>query len=84
MSLEGTALGLVLWVEVEDDPLTLVVCEADGLVFLRVQGKVGRYSSSLDCVCGGCCMGFDAEAARCDLRRGLLQGCGTGSSALLG
>jgi hypothetical protein len=26
VGLAGTALGLVLWVEVEDDPLTLVVC----------------------------------------------------------
>jgi hypothetical protein len=32
------------------------------LVFLRGQGEVGCYSSSLDCVC--CCMGLDAEAAR--------------------
>ena len=34
VGLDGAALGLVLGVEVEDDPLALVVGEADGLVFL--------------------------------------------------
>ena len=31
---DGAAGGLILRVEVEDDPLALVVGEADGLVFL--------------------------------------------------
>jgi hypothetical protein len=41
VGLKSAALGLVLWIEVEDDPLTFVVCEADRLVFLRGQGEVG-------------------------------------------
>ncbi len=63
VGLDGAALGLVLRVEVEDDPLALVVGEADGLVFLRRQGKVGRGGTSLYDVCRGRCMGFDAVAA---------------------
>jgi len=64
VGLDGAALGLVLGVEVEDDPLALVVGEADGLVFLRGQGEVGRGGASLNDVCRGRCMGFDAVAAR--------------------
>ena len=41
MGLDGATLGLVLGVEVEDDPLALVVGEGDGLVFLGGQGEVG-------------------------------------------
>jgi hypothetical protein len=33
MGFKSTIFGLVLWIDVEDDPLTLVVCEADRLVF---------------------------------------------------
>jgi len=62
---DGATLGLVLGVEVEDDPLAFVVGEADGLVFLRGQGEVGRCSSSLCDVCRGRCMGLEAEAAYC-------------------
>jgi len=65
VGLDGAALGLVLGVEVENDPLALEVGEADHLVFLRRQGKVGRRRSGLYCVCGGRCMGLEAEAARC-------------------
>jgi hypothetical protein len=64
VGLDGTAGGLVLGVEVEDDPLAFVVGEADGLIFLRGQGKVGRHGSSLYCVCGRR-MGSEAYAARC-------------------
>jgi len=62
---DGAAGGLVLGVEVEDDPLALVVGEADGLVFLGGQGEVGRGRASLYGVCRGRCMGSDAYAARC-------------------
>ena len=65
MSFDGASGGLVLRVEVEDDPLSFVVGEADGLVFLRGQGEVGRRRSSLYGVCRGRCMGSDAYAARC-------------------
>jgi hypothetical protein len=65
VGLDGAACGLVLRVEVKDDPLALVVAEADGLVFLGGQGEVGRCGSSLYCVCGGCGVGLDAEAAGC-------------------
>ena len=34
VSLDGASLGLILGIEVENDPLTLEVAEADGLVFL--------------------------------------------------
>jgi hypothetical protein len=64
VSLDGAAGGLVLGVEVEDDPLALVVGEADGLVFLRGQGEVGRCRSSLY-VCCGRSIGSDAYAAGC-------------------
>ena len=47
MRFDGAAGGLVLRVEVEDDPLALVVGEADGLVFLRGQGEVGRGRADL-------------------------------------
>jgi hypothetical protein len=62
---DGAAGGLVLGVEVEDDPLALVVGEADGLVFLGGQGEVGRGRASLYGVCRGRCMGSDAYAACC-------------------
>ena len=39
VSLKRAALGLVLWIEVGDDPLTLLVCEADRPVLLRGQGE---------------------------------------------
>ncbi len=61
---DGASLGLVLRVEVEDDPLAFVVGEADGLVFLRGQGEVGCGGTRLNDVCRGRCMGLDAEAAR--------------------
>ncbi len=65
VSFDGAAGGLVLGVEVEDNPLAFVVGEADGLVFLRGQGEVGRGRASLYGVCRGRCMGSDAYAARC-------------------
>jgi len=39
VGLNGASLGLVLGVEVENDPLSFEVREADGLVFLRGQGE---------------------------------------------
>jgi hypothetical protein len=62
---DGAAGGLVLGVEVEDDPLALVVGEADRLVFLGGQGEVGRGRASLYGVCRGRCMGSNAYAACC-------------------
>jgi len=65
MGLDGAALGLVLGIEIENDPLAFEVREADGLVFLRGQGEVGRGSANLHGVgCSGC-MGLEAEATGC-------------------
>jgi hypothetical protein len=65
VGLDGAAGGLVLGVEVEDNPLAFVVGEADGLVFLRGQSEVGRGCADLHGVCRGRCVGFDAGAAGC-------------------
>jgi hypothetical protein len=65
VGLDGATLGLVLGVEVEDDPLAFEVGEADGLVFLGGQSKVGSGSANLGDVGRGCCMSLDAEAADC-------------------
>ena len=64
MGLDGAACGLVLRVEVEDDPFALVVGEADGFVFLRGQGEVGRCCADLHGV-GWRCVGVYADAACC-------------------
>jgi hypothetical protein len=65
VGLEGAAGGLVLGVEVEDDPLAFVVGEADGLVFLGGQGEVGGGRAGLHGVSRGRCVGLDADAAGC-------------------
>ncbi len=63
MSLDGASLGLILGVEVEDDPLTFVVGEGDGLVFLRWQGEVGSGCADGDGVGG---VSFGDEATESD------------------
>jgi hypothetical protein len=60
VSFYGATGGHVLGVEVEDDPLALVIGEADHLVFLRWQGEVGGWGTDGYSVgCGG--VGANAE-----------------------
>jgi len=63
---DGAAPGLVLGVEVEDDPFALELGEADKLVFLRGQSKVGCGCADGDHVGRGCCVGLDADSTCCD------------------
>ena len=63
MSFDGAALGLILGVEVEDDPFAFVVGEGDWLVLLGGQGEVGCGCADGDGVSG---MSFGGEATERD------------------
>jgi hypothetical protein len=66
VGLDGAAGGLVLGVEVENDPFAFVVGEANGGIVLRRQGKAGSAGAHRDGVSGRSGMRLDGQASRDD------------------